>query len=290
MLATATAIPFLPFDPLIDFGGNKGRKIFAHLWMYASRFPPNWDSTPILDTIFKDFQEAGLDGIEVMDANLRNPGIVDLLNRLIEKYKMPVIGASFYGDMWNTDQHETIRKDAELVIGNLSAVGARHIGITVGDAGRKKTEDELDAQALMLREVMEICERNGIAPNLHNHTFEMQYDRYDFLGTLKRVPEINLGPDVNWLIRAGIDPVDFILAHGDKITFIHFRDQFENGKWTNYLGEGVTDFKAIAKALEAIKYKGDYTIELAYEEPPEHEALRDLKISRDFVHKVFIAD
>lgn len=146
----------------------------------------------------------------------------------------------------------------------------------------------MDDQAKMLKEVMKICDDNGIAPNLHNHTFEMDHDQFDFSGTIQRVPEINLGPDVNWLIRAGVDPVKFILDHGAKITFIHLRDQYENGLWTDHLGTGVTDFKAISNALDKVGYAGDLTIELSYESQPEHDVKEDLKKSRKFVEKVFI--
>ncbi|WP_009035357.1 sugar phosphate isomerase/epimerase family protein [Indibacter alkaliphilus] len=288
MLGTAAVGPFLPLSSMALGQRNGNRKIHAHLWMYASQFPPDWDSTPILDRIFSDFKYAGLDGIEIMDANLRNEGIVPKLRRLIGEYGIPVIGASFYGDMWNSSMHGHIRKDAQKIIRNLSLVGASHLGITVGDAGRKKTEPELDDQAMILREVIKICHDNGIDPNLHNHTFEMQYDQVDFLGTLERVPEINLGPDVNWLIRSGIDPVKFIHDYGSKITFIHLRDQDEKGLWTDSLGTGSTDFHGISRALKKVGYNGDFTIELSYERQPTHDLKEDLKKSREYVKNVFL--
>ena len=30
----------------------------GHLWVYASRYPPDWDCTPILDEVFSDLKFA----------------------------------------------------------------------------------------------------------------------------------------------------------------------------------------------------------------------------------------
>jgi len=68
---------------------------------------------------------------------------------------------------------------------------------------------------------------------------------------------------------------------------MHIRDQYTNGKWTEYLGQGVTDFSAIAKALKEIDYKGRAAIELAFDEPPKNPVKEDWKISREYVQKVF---
>lgn len=262
-------------------------KVYGHLWVYASQFPPDWNSNPVLEKVFLDFKYSGMDGLEIMDANLRDPEIVGLLKPLIEAHNLPVIGASYYGDMWNPEQEHHILKDAEIVISRLAEVGGIYLGITVGDAGRKKTEKELDQQAKVLKQIIKICKNYHIIPNLHNHTFELDYDQYDFLGTIERVPEIQLGPDINWMIRAGVDPVGFIQKHGNKIIFLHLRDQYPNGLWTNYIGQGETDFPEIKKALEKARFSGDVAIELAYEKHPDHPIRDDLKKSRDYVREVF---
>ena len=42
----------------------------AHLWVYASKYPPKWNSTPDLEKVFADMSYAGIDGVELMDVNL----------------------------------------------------------------------------------------------------------------------------------------------------------------------------------------------------------------------------
>ncbi|HVG40549.1 MAG TPA: sugar phosphate isomerase/epimerase [Chitinophagaceae bacterium] len=262
-------------------------KIDAHLWVYASRYPPNWDCTPILDEVFRDIKYAGYDGIEIMESILKHEDSVNGLNSLVQKYDLPVTGTSYYGDMWNKNQQQHIVEDLELVVERLHLAGGKNIGLTVGDAERIKTENELDTQAETLKKIMLICDKNEIQPNLHNHTFEVINDLHDLKGTLKRIPNIKLGPDLNWLVRGGVDPVWFIKTYGHQMVYIHIRDQNADGKWTEAVGEGVIDFPAIAKALKQMKYKGRAAVELAFDSPPLRPAKEDWKISRNYVKKVF---
>lgn len=259
----------------------------AHLWVYASRYPPGWDCTPILDEVFSDLHEAGFHGVEIMEPILRHDDAVKRLTGLSHKYALPVTGTSYYADMWNREEHPKILDDIGTVLLRLHEAGGIRIGITVGDAGHIKTGEELNAQADILKKIMKLCAENKIAPNLHNHTFEVVNGMHDLKGTLSRIPDIKLGPDLNWLVRGGIDPVWFINTYGHQMQYMHIRDQRADGKWTEAVGEGVTDFPAIAKALREIDYRGGAAVELAFDEPPRRPVKENWKQSREYVRKVF---
>lgn len=261
--------------------------VYAHLWVYASRYPPDWDCTPIMDTVFSDLKYAGLGGVEIMEIHLRHDDAVSRFNELIQKYSLPVTGTSYYGNMWNKAEHQKIVDDLELVLPRLQAIGGTMLGITVGDAGRIKTEAELDAQADLLKKAIDICKKYSIQPNLHNHTFEVANSMHDLKGTVARLPDIKLGPDLNWLVRGGVDPVWFIQTYGRQMVYMHLRDQDSSGTWTETVGEGVIDFPAIAKALKDINYNGKAAIELAFDKPPVNPVREDWKKSREYVKKVF---
>ncbi len=262
-------------------------KVSGHLWVYASKYPPDWDSTPDLPKVFSDFSYAGMDGVELMEVNLRHDDAVANIQQLISQYKLPVTGTSYGADMWNKEAHTAILKDVTLVTERLHQLGGTTFGISVGNAEHRKTAAELDAQADVLKEVMKICKSKQVIPNLHNHTYEVADNLHDLKGTLARVPDIKLGPDINWLIRAGVDPVVFIHKYGDKIIYLHLRDQQADGKWTEALGEGNTDFSAIAQALQEANFAGRAAIELAFDTPPQRPLKEDWKISRKFVQKTF---
>jgi len=266
-------------------------KVNGHLWLHASKYPPDYDCTPNIETVFSDFSYAGIDGVELMESVLRHDDAVIKLSKLIKKYNVAVSGTS-YGvgmNMWDADEHKKILDDVKIILPRLAKVKGKTFGISVGEAKTVKTKKQLDTQAAVLKKLMAICNDNGIEANLHNHTYEVDNNMHDLKGTLARIPDIKLGPDINWLIRAGINPVDFINEYGKQIVYLHIRDQYANGSWTEYLGQGTTDFAAIAKALKMQKFKGDVAIELAFPEDfePVNPLKEDWKLSRQHVKKVF---
>jgi sugar phosphate isomerase/epimerase len=264
-------------------------KLSAHIWVYASAFPPNWDATSVLEKAFSDLHYAGYDGVELMEVELRHEDAVEHLRQLTKKYQIPVSGASYGAAMWDASKHDEILADATTVISRLGQLQAKTLGISVGDAGHSKTETELDAQARLLKAIMPVCADHGIVLNLHNHTYEVKDNLHDLNGTLDRIPDIKLGPDLNWLVRGGIDPVWFIKTYGRQMAYMHIRDQYKDGTWTEYVGEGVTDFPAIAAALRSVDFHGRAAVELAFPDGfvPKNPLADDWKRSREYVQSTF---
>ncbi|MHC4240893.1 MAG: sugar phosphate isomerase/epimerase family protein [Planctomycetota bacterium] len=259
----------------------------AHVWVYAAK-QPEYNVTPVLPQIFSDLKYAQIDGVELMHNVLRKRETVERIGELSEKYELPVIGTSFSGPMWNRDKYEAVLEDAEIVIGYLAKLKGKTFGVSVGAAPQKKTVQQLDIQADLLRKIMAIAEKHHVTVNLHNHTYEVVDDLHDLKGTLSRIPDVKLGPDLNWLVRGGVDPVWFIRKYGEQIVFLHLRDQYKDGRWSESLGEGNMDYAAIGKALRDIKFSGIAVIELAHEN--KFEITRPLreswKISRQYVRQV----
>jgi sugar phosphate isomerase/epimerase len=158
----------------------------------------------------------------------------------------------------------------------------------VGNAGKPKTPPQFDAQAETLRGIMAVCQAHQVVLNLHNHTYEVANNEYDLKGTLERVPEVKLGPDIDWLVKAGVDPLDFIRRYGKRIVFAHLRDQKADGVWSEAMGEGSLDYRAVARALGEAGFAGDVAIELAHPSgfQPTRPLRESLKMSREYVRRV----
>jgi sugar phosphate isomerase/epimerase len=267
--------------------GKPNVVVGGHPWVYAAT-QPKTDIYPILDQIFADMKYAGLDGIELMHTALRPDDAVQRIGGLMEKYKLPVLGTSFGGAMWDRKQHAAVLEDAELVITRLAKLGGKTLGTSVGAAKGKKTDEQFDAQADLLRKIIALGKANGVVLNLHNHTYEVADNQHDLKGTLARVPEMKLGPDLNWLLRGGVDPVAFLREYRQQIVFLHLRDQKADGKWPEAMGEGTMDYAAIGRALHDIGFSGPAVIELAHERgfQPTRPLRESLKMSREFVRKV----
>ncbi len=266
---------------------NKKITVGAHVWVYAAT-QPEYDVSPILSQIFSDMAYAGLDGVETMEQPLRSTVYTKQIMELIDQFGIKLTGSSYGADFWDKNKHNQIYDDVDFIFSNMASVGGRTFGVTVGEPdGRKKTEDEFDTQAALLKEIIALGEKKGIVLNLHNHTAEVEDNMYDLKGTLKRIPDIKLGPDLNWLLRAGINPVDFLREFRKQIVFLHLRDQLSNGKWPESLGEGNVNFKEISDVLNEINFQGDVMIELAHENGfiPTRPLKESLKMSRDYLKK-----
>ena len=256
----------------------------AHPWIYAAKLT-DYDITPALEQIFQDIKYAGFDGVELMHHPLRSHHTTLVIKEKVARYGLPVIGTSYGADMWDKSKHTEILEEAENIIKNLAEVGGRTFGTSVGNAPAPKTEVQLDAQAELLQKLIGICNDHSVVLNLHNHTYEVKDNMHDLKGTLKRIPDAKLGPDLNWLLRGGVDPVKFIKQYNDQIVFLHLRDQYDNGKWSETLGEGDVDFSAIGTELKKIDFSGDIVIELAHENDfvPTRPIRDSLKMSREFL-------
>lgn len=260
----------------------------AHPWVYAAK-QPGYDPTPILDRIFREVASAGVDGIELMyPVLLHEDAVVDQVAELSKRHQLPVIGSSWSAAMWDASRHQAILAEASRLLPRLAKLRGRLLGTSVGDAGHRKTPAELDAQAAVLRHVMRIASDHGIVLNLHNHVYEVRDGEHDLAGTLERVPEAKLGPDVGWLYRARIDPVVFIRRHKGRIVYAHLRNEKTDGKWPETLAEGVIDFAAVAAALRDTGFQGDLAIELAHERDfqPTRSYGESIRLSRDYVRRV----
>jgi sugar phosphate isomerase/epimerase len=285
LLAVATGATLGPACQAQDKTG-KNIIVGGHPWVYAATQPKN-DIYPILDRIFADMSYAGLDGIELMHTALRPADSVETIRALSKEHSLPVIGTSFGGDMWDRSQHDAIFEDAGTVVNHLAAVGGWTFGVSVGKAPQPKTPAQLDAQAELLRGIIALCQSRGVVLNLHNHTYEVENGMHDLKGTLARISDVKLGPDLNWLVRGGGDPVSFIKTYGSRIVFLHLRDQKADGRWSEAMGEGNMDYIAIGKALREVRFSGDAVIELAHEGnfKPTRPLRESLKMSRAYVRQ-----
>ncbi len=262
-------------------------RVGAHIWMYSAK-QPGYDPTPVLPQAFEELSKAEIDGVELMSQALMHDDAVPRIRELSKRYNLPIIGASWEAPMWDRGQRTFLTFIASVMLPRLQAIGGQRLGISVGDAHHKKSDWELDNQADFLRDLIHMCADHGIAPNLHNHVYEVQDNEYDLRGTLKRIPDVKLGPDVGWLFRAGINPPDFIREHRDRIVYMHLRDETAAHKWPDLIGEGVIDFAAIGKTLHEIGFSGDLAIELAHESDfkPVRSFGESVRLSREYVRRV----
>ncbi|WP_148289527.1 sugar phosphate isomerase/epimerase family protein [Fibrella aestuarina] len=260
----------------------------AHVWVFSSELP-NYDCFPVIDQVFADISYAGFEAVELMHVALEHPDSVAKIGDLIGRTGVSLMGASLGQPMWDkSKQAENVDK-AGRVIERIAQLKGRVLGLSLGDARRKKTPDEFDVQADTLQKIQAICAQYKVVPNLHNHTYEVADGLFDLQNTLQRVPDSKLGPDLDWLFQAKVDVPTFLKTYADKLVYMHLRDHRWTGVWSEALGEGIMDWGGIARQLKQLGYAGDLTVELAFPAgfKPTRPIRESLKMSRAVIKKNF---
>jgi len=129
------------------------------------------------------------------------------------------------------------------------------------DQGLQKgaSVEDWKAYAKRLVNVGKRLQDSGFDFGWHNHHWEFMPLADGTLPMnilLEDAPDIEWEMDVAWVVRGGQDPLDWIKAHGDRITAAHVKDIAPDGAcadedgWAD-VGHGTMDWAGLTKALRA---------------------------------------
>jgi sugar phosphate isomerase/epimerase len=105
------------------------------------------------------------------------------------------------------------------------------------------------ALAPQLNAIGQRCRENGIIFGYHNHDFE--FARADGIYLLDHLLQgtdaslVKIELDVYWAAYAGVDPVTYLEALGDRVVTIHFKDMAPDRSMTE-VGKGILDMRRIS--------------------------------------------
>jgi len=260
-------------------------KIAAHPYGYTAVVAEG-DLYRAAEQIFSDLGRAGYDGIELMHTMLAPLGAEREMADLSSAHGLPVIGSSFGGQMWDAAKSAEILGQADRLTEQLQSLGAHQLAISTGSPGEPKTDEQLDTQAELVRRIMALCESRGLTLNAHNHTYEVDWDQHELKAMLARIPELRLGPDLNWLRRAGIYAWAFLRQCGERIVFMHLRPQRDD-RWVQTLAEGDEDWTELARVINEMDFRGWIGVELAFrpENPVTRSMGQNYALCLDFLRK-----
>jgi sugar phosphate isomerase/epimerase len=95
--------------------------------------------------------------------------------------------------------------------------------------------------------------------------------------------EVLLEPDVCWLTRGGIEPVQFISRYSGRIRQIHLKDstQPEDRQCLTELGNGIVNIEGVCRAAGKIGAQW-----LIYEQDVTEDPFRSAEISLNYIRKL----
>lgn len=96
--------------------------------------------------------------------------------------------------------------------------------------------------------------RSGIKLAYHNHDFDIVgHPMQTPLDSILATGNVHWQPDIGWLGAAGLNPVDLIERHANRIVSVHAKDvdpiQKGDARWRD-LGQGAIDWDAVLTALQ----------------------------------------
>ena len=243
-----------------------------------------------LDRVFGSASRAGYKRLEVQDLFLA-PAVRERTFALLRQYNLdvPVVYA---GGIFH-DAEAAERSIAQILDVADVAKELRCAWINTNCNPKKgggKTDRELATEASSLNRLGQHLKERGMRLMLHEHAPDMADGAREWRSNLHHTdPKLMwFCVDVHWVFRGGQEPMEILKEAGQRIASLHLRNSV-NKVWSESLGDGDVDYRAVAKFLQQIKYKGYLAVELAYEKEtnPARPLEEDLKISREYAEKVF---
>lgn len=139
-------------------------------------------------------------------------------------------------------------------------LGARSVIDTFIPEPRWSSADDVRHIADELNAAASEAAQHGLRVGYHNHWWELEktFDGSVALELLisQLAPEVVLEVDAYWVAVGGVDPVDFVSHHSDRVRFLHLKDGPINHNNAEQVptGQGtmpITDLLAAATGLEA---------------------------------------
>ncbi len=147
-------------------------------------------------------------------------------------------------------------------------------------ANELRTPEGMQALAPRLNAIGQRCQEHGITFGYHNHDFEFSRVNngylFDYLLQATNPTLVKIELDVYWAAYAGVDPVDFLLMHVDRIVTIHLKDMAADRSMTE-VGKGILDMHSIWEFAQARGLWG-----IVENDHPKMPSLESARISLEY--------
>jgi L-ribulose-5-phosphate 3-epimerase len=145
------------------------------------------------------------------------------------------------------------------LLARCNSLGITRVVLPFVDASRIETEEEKQAVISALKAVLPDAEKLGLELHL-----ETALNPADFAELLARIPHpmLKVNYDSGNSSSLGYNAREEFAAYGNRIGSFHIKDRVLGGT-TVPLGTGNADFKALVESLRALKYSGDYILQVA---------------------------
>lgn len=287
LLAGAVALP-----ALAKIGDETSSRVVAHTYIFSQELQKkNKKVAGSQDEIFGTLAKAGFTQVELTSEFFAKDAQAGTIAAM-RKYNMQVPMVYFGGPMHDKEGSVNSYQNAIAIAEKVRNLGVKAINTNPDPKPKRaaKTMDEMRIEADCLNRIAITLTKANMQLFLHHHDAEMQNGAAEFKYLVAKTDPslVKLCIDVHWAFRGGENPMNILKAAGTRLASVHLRNSAK-GIWTESLGDGDVDYRAVAKYLKTAKLKPYLVVELAYD--PTTQVTRDLtsnlKLGREYVEKVF---
>ncbi len=174
------------------------------------------------------------------------------------------------------------------LIDYLHTLGSRDICNSGLRSWHERTLADYHDAAAVLNDAGQRFQEAGITLHYHHHEFELEKVDGDKTGLDILLGEtdpnfVDLCVDIAWVQKGGGDPGEFLAAHQDRVSYLHFKDYTAEGEWTE-LGRGVVNIAGVMKVLASLPRIRWVMVE---QDKTLLDPLESLAISRRYLRDTF---
>lgn len=148
---------------------------------------------------------------------------------------------------------QTLRRDPSSAIAEAKALCADTVMLAWLPPEERRTREQWENWINQLNRANELARAEGLALAYHAHDFE-----FEQVGGVRPIdllmegldPQIGFELDTYWIAKAGLDPLQFLTDHADRVTHLHLKDMAADGSMAD-VGNGVLDIEAIVAQARA---------------------------------------
>ncbi len=233
--------------------------------LLAQRDGHEWD-------VERAMGEAKAAGVSGWEHAFRSAEEVDDISAKAKRQGLEMRSAYVFGAFHKPDLAEGASENALKIADALRQVGVKHLIFNPDPlpAGALKTDQQLRTQSAAVHALGQKLAADGSRLLYHTHDPEMKAGAREFHHMLVNsdAQSVGLCLDLHWVYRgtenSQVALEDVISLYADRIGLLHLRQSID-GIWSEDIGDGDIDHRAIARLMSDKGVRAHLVLELAME-------------------------
>lgn len=183
---------------------------------------------------------------------------------------------------------DLLESQLDQIIADALALGCASVGCPGFWGVDYEQVSTFERFANLFNRVGEQCQAQGLKflYHIHGHEFVTLGDTtgMDILLDQTNPEWVTFQPDIYWIQRAGVDPVDFIKQHASRCDHIHLKDATDSENWRDTeVGSGIVNTRGVVDVLKNQRVAWWIVEQEVFDMPPFESVAISLKHVRELV-------